>query len=366
MSAHLLARTLRGLEPVAAREVAATLHPAALATAHREVRFALPELDDALLRLGTVDDVLLVLATGPPLAGRRPDLRPLVAALDTRPLRALAARRGLPAGARDVDVSATWIGVRTAGRHALEDAAGAALADAGWRYHPRAGGARPPATALSLRLHATRAGTVLAARVGERPLHRRAYRGGPRAGALHPPLARALALLSGARPGGCLLDPMCGTGTIAIEAALGIPGVVAVGCDVDPRALALARAGAVAAGVVAVGCDVDPRALARAAAEGFLRADAAALPLADASVDAVAFNPPWGRAVAARGALAHDYAPLAAELRRVVRPGGAIVLLEPRGGPVVAALRAAGLRPRRLMWVRVAGAVADIVRACRE
>jgi putative N6-adenine-specific DNA methylase len=51
------------------------------------------------------------------------------------------------------------------------------------------------------------------------PLHRRGYRLDGRKAPLREDLAHALLLASGWRPGTALLDPFCGSGTIAIEAA---------------------------------------------------------------------------------------------------------------------------------------------------
>ena len=71
---------------------------------------------------------------------------------------------------------------------------------------------------LSLRVHVVDSEATVAVRIAAAPLHRRAYRVASRPGALHPPLARALALLAGLRSGLSLVDPFCGTGTIPIEA----------------------------------------------------------------------------------------------------------------------------------------------------
>jgi tRNA (guanine6-N2)-methyltransferase len=55
-----LARTIRGIEWVAAAEVHAVLGSRPTALAHREVRFEHPRPVPELLGLGTVDDVFAV------------------------------------------------------------------------------------------------------------------------------------------------------------------------------------------------------------------------------------------------------------------------------------------------------------------
>ncbi|PSP55602.1 TIGR01177 family methyltransferase [Halobacteriales archaeon QS_1_67_19] len=99
-------------------------------------------------------------------------------------------------------------------------------------------------------------------------------------GGMDPLLARALVNLAGARPGATLLDPMCGTGGVLIEA--GSVGATAYGADAQ-------------------------RKMARGAAENLdhyldddadwatFQGDATHLPLPDDSVDAVVFDAPYGR-----------------------------------------------------------------------
>lgn len=107
-----------------------------------------------------------------------------------------------------------------------------ALARAFGRDVPRAGGAAdsedgedtPPA----VQLHARFADDVctLSLDASATPLHRRGYRLDVRKAPLREDLAHALVLASGRSPDEALLDPFCGSGTIAIEAAglaLGLP-----------------------------------------------------------------------------------------------------------------------------------------------
>ena len=70
----VLARTLRGIEWIAAAEIRAALGISEIAYGHRELRFSLPELVPELLALGTVDDVFLVAGEIEGITGRRESL----------------------------------------------------------------------------------------------------------------------------------------------------------------------------------------------------------------------------------------------------------------------------------------------------
>ena len=99
-------------------------------------------------------------------------------------------------------------------------------------------------------------------------------------GSMDPLLARALANLAGARPGALVVDPMCGTGGVLIEA--GLAGADVLGTDAQQK---MARGAA--------------RNLAHAlpddAAFGTARGDATQLPLPADAADAVVFDAPYGR-----------------------------------------------------------------------
>ncbi|HSB19778.1 MAG TPA: THUMP domain-containing protein [Anaeromyxobacteraceae bacterium] len=77
---------------------------------------------------------------------------------------------------------------------------------------------RDPDVRLVLHL-AGREATLSLDLAGE-PLHRRAYRVAPGPAPLKETLAAAVLLLGGVDPDGAFLDPMCGSGTLAIEQAL--------------------------------------------------------------------------------------------------------------------------------------------------
>jgi len=114
------------------------------------------------------------------------------------------------------------------------------------------------------------------------------------------------ARLAELEPGGSALDACCGTGDLALELAARVgPEGAVVGCDFSERMLDAARAKAKRRGVAAV---------------RFEWADALELPYSNASFDAATIG------FGARNLADLDRG--LAELRRVVRPGGRLVILE--------------------------------------
>ncbi|MFW6435773.1 MAG: methyltransferase domain-containing protein [Halovenus sp.] len=97
-------------------------------------------------------------------------------------------------------------------------------------------------------------------------------------GSMDPALARALVNVAGAGPGTTILDPMCGTGGLLIEA--GLVGARAIGVDALEKMVAGTRENLRALGGEAF---------------GVCRGDARRLPFRADAVDAVVFDAPYGR-----------------------------------------------------------------------
>jgi tRNA (guanine6-N2)-methyltransferase len=333
--ACLVARSVRGIEDLVAAEIGRRGLGEVVATGHREVRFISGERAAAgVTSLATADDVFVLAVEIDGIGRARSDLARLARAVAAADLdSAMAARArcgGRPCGS--VDVSASFLGRRTFSRFDVEDAVGAVLAGRlGLHYHSRRSGARPPEGGLTWRVMIVGDRATVAVRVGMRPLHRRTWKIAGVPGTLHPPLAAAMVALAGVAAGERVLDPCCGAGTLAIEAAQ--------------------------AGAVAMGVDHAPGALAAAARNGrctrvwWARADAGALPVATGSVRRVLLNPPWGRVVEPSGLLARRPGLLGREIRRVLEPGGRAVVLVPEGRAAPA-----GLRVDRRIPVALAGA----------
>ncbi len=261
-----------------------------------------------LLELRTVDDVFLDVDTWSGIDRPRSTLAALGASsarLDLREAAAMCSEVRAVGSPPTFSVTANFVGRRNYSMEEIKQACAEGIA-AGhdWPYtHDDA------AADLNVRVFVEHDTAFVGVRLGKRPLHRRAYKQRHLPGSLKPPVAAALLFLVGAGPELRVLDPCCGAGTIPIEAALS--GAVAYGGDGDPAAVAAARTNAQAAGVAAQ----------------ILSWDAQVLPIADAAIDRIVSNLPWGRAVNIDAALASFYRHVCTEMRRVLAPGGRIALL---------------------------------------
>ncbi len=115
---------------------------------------------------------------------------------------------------------------------------------------------------------------------GDLSWHRRGYRIYDHPAALKPTLAYAMLRISGARDGDTILDPMCGGGTVAIEAALLFESSRIICLDKNPRHIMGARLNARAA-------LVEPRI-------EFIVGDATRLSRYINRADIIVSNPPYG------------------------------------------------------------------------
>ena len=124
-------------------------------------------------------------------------------------------------------------------------------------------------------------------------------------GSMDPHLARAVANIAGAGPDRTVLDPMCGTGGVLVEA--GLVGATVLGMDAQERMVRGARENLqhYLSGRYAVGV-----------------ADATRVPVADDAVDTVVFDAPYGRqSPVAAGDLEDLVAGALLEARRVADRG---------------------------------------------
>jgi 23S rRNA (guanine2445-N2)-methyltransferase / 23S rRNA (guanine2069-N7)-methyltransferase len=203
------------------------------------------------------------------------------------------------------------------------------------------------APTLRVNVHVARSVAFVAVDLSGDSLHRRGYRGGQGAAPLKENLAAAILLRSGwpaiAEAGGFFVDPLCGSGTLPIEAALIAAGIApgltrarfgferwrqhdaALWADMRAEALARRTTHRLPAGRIR-GYDRDPVVLRDAAANAgnaglgghvrFERSGLSALPAAPAPTGLIAVNPPYGERLGETDALRELYALLGERLRK--------------------------------------------------
>ncbi|SFH65800.1 methyltransferase domain-containing protein [Bradyrhizobium sp. Gha] len=333
-----LARSVRGLEWLAAAEIKSGLNASVLAIGHREIIFS-AALDSRVLALGSIDDLFLLCGRIEEIDRGRISLAKLAAGVRKLPLARALARVGRLRPihrSSGFEVIASFLGRRNYKRTEIEVCTGAVISEVtGMAFHDHETDAAPERD-VSWRIHIRDGEAMVGLRVALRPLHRRAYRMSSAPGALHPPVAYAMSMLSGAYPGCNVLDPCCGTGTLLIEARRLMPDIITIGSDIDrDRLLAAARNGGGAR------CQ-------------WIQADLGRLPYRNGFADCVVANLPWGRSVAAKGAIKGNMSMAVAEAMRVLAPGGNAVLLTSLGEKLVS---------DRVLWsipIRLAGHWANI------
>jgi 23S rRNA G2445 N2-methylase RlmL len=316
---QLFARTVHGIEWIAASEIESHFSATITDIQHREIRFSVNQLERGLLNLGSIDDVFLkcklikgldhTRATLPILGNQSVDMD------FSRMISSLRSLRNIPQKPT-FDVIASFLGRRNYNRFEIEDIIGSSIAKAmRWKYSPQRE-KNSPSINISFRIHLTGNEAILGVRLSEMPLHRRAYKQGSRTGTLHPPLAFAMGLIASLKTHDIVLDPFCGVGTIPIEVLRIKPDIEqSIGIDIDAESINKAAENALIAKVLPT----------------FLRADAGRLPFGDGAINKIISNPPWGKAVEAKGHLKEDFKPFFRELERITRHDSRIILLNSIG-----------------------------------
>jgi tRNA (guanine6-N2)-methyltransferase len=333
-----------GLEPVASEEIARDLGGEVKRTGRGLVVFRVPEINDRLLGLRTVEDVFLLAWGTDQLTYRAEDLDKIRRWTSREAdwnqlLRLHHAVRPRPKGKPTYRLVAQMEGKhgyrRVDARKALAQGLAGKL-PASWRAAEE-----NAAVEVWLTIEGTTA--VCGLRLSDRTLRHRTYKLEHRPASLRPTVAAAMVRLAEVRPRHQVLDPMCGAGTLLAEYFLSMQKVRAApppawGGDLDFGAVRAAAA--------------NLRRLGQARLAWW---DATRLPLASASVDRIVSNPPFGKQLASPEEVGPLYRRMVRAYDRVLRPGGQAVLLVSRPGALGGAARKVGWRPLRELSVRVLG-----------
>jgi tRNA (guanine6-N2)-methyltransferase len=332
-----LARSVRGLEWLTAAEIETDLGGEIVEVGHREIIFNAPH-DSKVSQLGSIDDLFFVCGKIDAIDRTRASLARLAEGVRKLPLaRFVASVEKFRAVRRasGFEVVGSFLGRRNYNRKEVETAAGEAIAGIVGMPFLDHDLIEPGAVDVSFRIHIRDTQAIVGLRVTSRALHRRPYRTASIPGALHPPVAFAMAMLGGAKPGLDIIDPCCGTGALLIEARRLLPDAVAVGSDLSEVSLQAARSNGINAGC----------------ALRLARADLGRLPYRDGSAGCVLANLPWGQAVQAEGIVRDNIGLAIAEILRILSAGGNAVLLMPPADDVLD-------KRCRTLWsipIRVAG-----------
>jgi len=178
--------------------------------------------------------------------------------------------------------------------------------------------------------------------------HRMRYREGDpvlRGGALRPTIAAALACVADPQPGELVVDPMCGTGTILLEAVARNGEATYLGGDIDEEAVSIGTERLAKRGI-------QPQ-----------QWDAQALPVAERTVDCIICNLPFGKQYSSAKANEALYPALMKAWQSKLKPGGRMVLLTPDSENLERGLSACGMTWWVAGEVKVLGGWARIYRA---
>lgn len=310
------ARTLPGLETVAAEEIEELAGGSVKRTGKGLVVFRVPEITRDLLELRTTEDVFLLGWGTDQLTRRAEDLKKIrrwtAQATNWQQLLAIHhSIRPKPKGKPTYHLVTQMYGKHSYLRTGAQKALAQGLAGkfpATWK---------PADENASIEVWLTIQGKTAycGLRLSDREMRHRGWKGEHLPASLRPTLAAAMVKLGDARPGQVVLDPMCGAGTILAEQMesaqlYGQRGIQIWGGDIDRNAIRVA--------------DLNLRRF----QPGLLaRWDARALPLPDRSIDRILSNPPFGKQLSDPDSIRPLYYGMIQEYNRILRPGGRAVLL---------------------------------------
>jgi 23S rRNA G2445 N2-methylase RlmL len=332
------ALTVPGLEALAAQE---------LEEAGAAVRRSLPglivfrpkELDRAILRLRTVEDVFLLLWGTDKLTFRAQDLDQISRWTAKEPdwpqvLQVHHALRPKPKGRPNYRLV-----TQMRGKHGYRrvDALKALAKGLAGKF-PASWQPAEENAAIEVWLTITGQTAVCGLRLSDKTMRHRTYKEAHVPASLRPVVAAAMIRLASAHYGQVLCDPMCGAGTILGEQLAVNHSPLVLGGDLDHAALY-----ATAMNLRHLGEPV------------LARWDARHLPMRDETLDRIVCNPPFGKQLGTPEEMSTLYEELLTEWDRVLKPGAKAVLLVSDAKALDSAAKAVGWRREERLRLRLLG-----------
>jgi tRNA (guanine6-N2)-methyltransferase len=340
---------LPGLEAVAADEIARDLGAEVKKSERGIVLFRVPQIGPELLKLRTVEDVFLLIWGSDSLTYRAADLKQIKHWTAKEPdwpqlLRLHHSVHPKPKGKPTYRLVSQMSGTHAYRRIDAAKAMAQGLAGA----FPASWKPADENAAVEVWLTIRGATAVCGLRLSDRSMRHRTWKAEHLPASLRPTMAAAMVRLAGTSPGDCVLDPMCGAGTIMgeqleLSKQRRAGKVDVLGGDLEMNALRAAAAN-----------------LRRVGPALLARWDARRLPLPNESVDRIISNPPFGKQLATPEEIGPLYRSMVREYDRVLKDGGRAVLLVSEVQELRDAIQPVQWQPLRQLRVEVLGQPAAV------
>lgn len=329
------ARVTRGLEQIAASYLSEQVDFVLKSESHRTLLFESSAQPKSLLNLSGIDDLFVHIGSFQELDHTRTSLDQLRKQLRifriSHALEIIRSLRTLPEHP-SFTITASFVGKRNYSRWDIAEAAKAVfLTQQNWKYiDPKDGDLSN--CDLSIRIHLDGSSGEAGIRLGRHPLYKRDYKTAHIVGSLAPQVASLMLFLAKPAPGEIVFDPMCGVGTIPIEAARLDNIGLAFGMDLSLAAIELFNLNRQGADKKAFG----------------IRGDTLRCPLGTGSVDVIVCDLPWNRNTYIQSELEKKdvYQCLMNEFARILKSSGRAVLLSEESGIIEDCLSGTSLRMR--------------------
>jgi tRNA (guanine6-N2)-methyltransferase len=338
-----------GLEDIAAEEIAQSLGGTIKRSGGGIVVFRLRTIDRDILQLRTTEDVFLYGWGTDELSYRAKDLESIERWTDRGVhwdllLKLHHAVTPKPKGKPTYHYVTQMTGVHGYRRVDAKKALMRGLAGklpGSWKYAEENAG-------VEIWLTINGAMAICGMRLSDKTMRHRTYKHEHLPASIRPTIAAAMVRLADLKPNQTVLDPMCGAGTLLAEAYLATRGKkTSEGASWQTRFL---------------GGDLEASHVRAALANlrqfhvtDVQRWDARELPVADASVDRIVCNPPFGKQLSTPEEIVPLYRESVREMNRALRPGGKAVLIVADAKAMRSAVERVGWKQERQLQLRMLG-----------